>query len=287
MKKFFQISILILILTGGSADYTFAFFLKGRVYNCALDITYKVNAYDATYNGILKATAETELFSGLFSLECIQGDTIRRIEILDTALILINTIRNDLGWWDDANVGDIPLPVKLSSFAFEVYKNNVTLSWITIFELNNDYFLIFRDGQNIWKIKGRNEPSKYDFIDIQVPVGIHNYFLRQYDYNGNYEDFYLPGEVSVNNPPDYEINAYPNPFNSQVKIKYNVPVQSNVTAELFDINGRKIKTVVNNSNTPPGYYETLINADELSSGIYFCRIIIGKYVKTLQLLFVK
>jgi hypothetical protein len=168
-----------------------------------------------------------------------------------------------------------------------VYNNSVKLFWTTVFELNNDYFFIFRDGKNVGKIIGRNKPFSYEFTDSKVPVGVHNYFLRQVDMNGNFTDYKLNGDVIINAPKDYNISAFPNPFNSMVKISYNVPGLSKLKIELFDISGKKIMTVLNKEYTPGGFYETIINADNLSSGTYFCRIESDSYIKTLKLQLVK
>ncbi len=50
-------------------------------------------------------------------------------------------------------------------------------------------------------------------------------------------------------------------------ISYNIPVNSIVSLKIFDIIGREIKVLANESK-PAGYYEVEFNGSEYSSGIY-------------------
>ncbi|MCB0721601.1 MAG: T9SS type A sorting domain-containing protein [Ignavibacteriae bacterium] len=65
---------------------------------------------------------------------------------------------------------------------------------------------------------------------------------------------------------------YPNPFNPETNIKFSLPVSSDVMIILYDISGREVKTLLNEYKNP-GIYEININADGLSSGVYFYKMI--------------
>ena len=72
-------------------------------------------------------------------------------------------------------------------------------------------------------------------------------------------------------PGNFSISQnYPNPFNSSTTIKYRVPQRANVTIDIFNIRGQKIKTLVNASKTPGDYFIKWI--PQVSSGIYYYRI---------------
>lgn len=66
---------------------------------------------------------------------------------------------------------------------------------------------------------------------------------------------------------------YPNPFNSQTKIEYKINESGYVSLEIFDITGRKIKTLVNdfiNRGTHSvNWNGRNESGSEVSSGIYF------------------
>ena len=81
---------------------------------------------------------------------------------------------------------------------------------------------------------------------------------------------------------------YPNPFNPTTTIKYSVPnvedanfaSSTNTQLIVYDILGRKVATLVN-ENKQPGNYEVRFNASNLPSGVYFYRLSIGSFGKTI------
>jgi hypothetical protein len=81
-------------------------------------------------------------------------------------------------------------------------------------------------------------------------------------------------------------SAYPNPFNSQTTIQYSLPVQVDVTIDIFDILGRKIAAIVEGIK-PAGRHRAIWDAAGQSSGIYFYRIQAGDLVETKRMLQVK
>ena len=82
------------------------------------------------------------------------------------------------------------------------------------------------------------------------------------------------------------LQNYPNPFNPVTKIKFNIPLTSNVSIRIFDIQGRVITTLVNDKLNG-GTYETEWNAINTSSGVYFYRIESGNYTETKKMILVK
>ena len=81
-------------------------------------------------------------------------------------------------------------------------------------------------------------------------------------------------KVNAMNSPDNHILSrfnllqnYPNPFNSISIIKFEIPVTSYIELSLFDLAGKKIRTIYQGMNRP-GTHQAKINCSELSSGIY-------------------
>lgn len=64
---------------------------------------------------------------------------------------------------------------------------------------------------------------------------------------------------------------YPNPFNNQTKIRFNILKNGRYKLEIFDVLGKKTDEIFN-KNYSNGYYEITLNADNLSSGIYFYKL---------------
>ena len=105
--------------------------------------------------------------------------------------------------------------------------------------------------------------------------------LAHGDYLGNC------GDQLVTLPTEYELHAnYPNPFNPMTRIDYSLPFDSKVNIQIFDVVGREIATLVND-NQKAGYYTIDFNASNISSGIYFYRMIAGDFVAIKKMLLIK
>ncbi|MDP8239780.1 MAG: T9SS type A sorting domain-containing protein, partial [Candidatus Hatepunaea meridiana] len=76
---------------------------------------------------------------------------------------------------------------------------------------------------------------------------------------------------SVDMPDEFAIvSAYPNPFNSLMKLNYSLPEAANVKLNVFDLAGRHITELVN-SRRQAGIYTTTFDGSDLASGIYMIR----------------
>ena len=181
---------------------------------------------------------------------------------------------------------DAVLPVELSSFIASVSGRDVILNWSTTSELNNSGFEIERldlrngsSGNSNWNkigsISGNGtttSQSNYSFSDKNLAAGNYSYRLKQIDFNGNFEYFNLSNDVNIGVPNNFALSQnYPNPFNPTSKINYELPVDSKVSIKLFDMSGREVMTILNETKTA-GYYSVNFNGANLSSGVYFYRI---------------
>ncbi|MFA7419030.1 MAG: T9SS type A sorting domain-containing protein [Melioribacteraceae bacterium] len=88
-------------------------------------------------------------------------------------------------------------------------------------------------------------------------------------------------------PVRFKLNQnFPNPFNPQTIIKYEVSTLSKVEIKIFDVLGREIKTLVNETKLP-GKYEAAFNASGLPSGVYFYRIQTPSFSETKKMIYLK
>jgi len=79
---------------------------------------------------------------------------------------------------------------------------------------------------------------------------------------------------STETPLSYSLSQnYPNPFNPTTKIKFDVMRLGDVKIVVYNITGRVIQTLVN-ERLQPGTYEASFNGSQISSGVYFYRMII-------------
>lgn len=92
-------------------------------------------------------------------------------------------------------------------------------------------------------------------------------------------------------PDEFKLfQNYPNPFNPVSKVNFNLPLNSRVSIILYDIKGRQVLSIANDSR-PAGYYSVEIDGSNLPSGVYFYRIIAvsnrQKFIMTKKALLIK
>jgi hypothetical protein len=81
-------------------------------------------------------------------------------------------------------------------------------------------------------------------------------------------------------------NNFPNPFNPNTIIKYQIPDAGLVTLKVYDVIGNEIAELVS-ENKEAGIYEVEFDASSLSSGIYFYQIKAGDFVQTKKMILMK
>lgn len=88
-------------------------------------------------------------------------------------------------------------------------------------------------------------------------------------------------------PPTVQLlQNYPNPFNPVTAIVYQMPTNSHVKLEVFDVLGQLIKTVVNETQGA-GTYQVQFDASYLSSGVYLYRLTAGDVRITKRMLLLR
>ena len=88
-------------------------------------------------------------------------------------------------------------------------------------------------------------------------------------------------------PNDFELHQnFPNPFNHSTTIKFSVLTKCNVKLSLYNILGKNVNTLIRREYLP-GHYEINLDADHLSSGIYFYKIQMSDFQNIKKLLLVK
>ena len=84
---------------------------------------------------------------------------------------------------------------------------------------------------------------------------------------------------------------YPNPFNPITNIQYDLPAAINVKIDIYDIRGRKVKSLLN-QHQEAGFKSIQWNAlndlgERLGSGMYFYRIETSDFNKTKKMILLK
>lgn len=210
-----------------------------------------------------------------------------------------NILFNTISQWvlDSQGV----LPVELTSFNADVKNNDIVLKWSTAIEVNNSGFDIERKHKNsAWAKLGfvqgsgtTNSPHQYFYNDRLNNAGTYSYRLKQIDFNGNFKYYNLSSEITIGTPKRFALKQnYPNPFNPTTNIEYELPDDSKVNINVYDITGRLAATLVNEVQSA-GYYKVQFDAGKLNlaSGVYIYQLSTEsaslKNVKSLKMLLIK
>jgi len=93
-------------------------------------------------------------------------------------------------------------------------------------------------------------------------------------------------------PTRYELLPnHPNPFNPTTTIPYDLPEYSRVRLVIYDVNGRLVAELVG-ENQSPGRHEAVwngrsVHGDVVAGGVYFYRLIAGKFIQTRKMVLLK
>lgn len=94
----------------------------------------------------------------------------------------------------------------------------------------------------------------------------------------------VPG---VKLPTEFRLwQNYPNPFNPTTVISYALPKQSFVTLRIYDVLGRVVQTLLEETQEA-GIYKVRLDASGSASGVYFYRLVAGSFVDTKRLMLVR
>jgi hypothetical protein len=79
---------------------------------------------------------------------------------------------------------------------------------------------------------------------------------------------------------------YPNPFNASTLISYQLPTDSHVKLEIYNLFGQKVATVVDGQQEA-GYQSVTWDPSDVSSGLYFYKLTAGDISETKRMMLIK
>lgn len=120
-------------------------------------------------------------------------------------------------------------------------------------------------------------------FDMGADVGVvvlDNISLQAEDQTGtSVDDDNLPTQFVLN-------QNYPNPFNPTTNISYSIPTASNVSLEVFNLQGQRVASLVNGFQSS-GAHSVNFDASNLSSGVYIYRLRAGNNVMMNKMTLIK
>ncbi len=149
-----------------------------------------------------------------------------------------------------------PTPVRLSSFTAERVGVEALLRWRVAEATDHAGFLVYRRepggervGLSVGLLAGRTE---YDFRDPAAPLGMVEYWLAELSRSGNrgwIGPAVLPAAVGI--PAGFTAGrAVPNPSSGRMSLSYSLPETRAVRVTVHDLQGRVVRTLVDEVNGP-------------------------------------
>ena len=186
-------------------------------------------------------------------------------------------------YWDNIDFSGSIVPVELTSFTANYVDKTVQLKWSTATELNNLGFDVQRSTAGskfltIGFIQGKGtttESNNYSYVDRTIsPNTIYSYRLKQTDFDGSYA-YSDVVNLGKSLPLNFELSQnFPNPFNPSTKINLDLPVNSNVSLDIYNLVGEKVLSVYKGAQEA-GNHTYDVNGSDLSSGIYVYRLTVA------------
>jgi len=136
-----------------------------------------------------------------------------------------------------------------------------TTTWSPIFAHHNTFEECPPSESNVFPLNGWDIENCHSILNVDK------------------ETSSIPYQISL-------LPNYPNPFNPTTTIRFFASSASNITLNIYDINGRIIVTKSLKLSSS-GYYETSWNASPFPSGVYFIQLDSRKNIQTQKALFVK
>ena len=95
------------------------------------------------------------------------------------------------------------------------------------------------------------------------------------------------GDMALNAPLNFALMpAYPNPFNPETNLRFNIPNDGKVEIAVYNVYGSEIAKLAN-SYYQAGSYVVKFNADNLPGGVYFARMFAQDFQQTQKIVLVK
>ena len=183
------------------------------------------------------------------------------------------------------------LPVEFASFTGTADGRDALIRWQTASESNNAGFKLLHkapDAESSRKvafIEGvgtTTEAQQYKYQVSDLSAGTHRFQLEQVD---------LDGSTSLSDPLTLTVGAKEtrlelvgaNPFSTTTQVEYTVEDSAPLEVVLYDVMGRKVRTLVKGSHPENTTRTVTVDGSDLSSGIYFLRLKTERVTRTRKL----
>lgn len=149
------------------------------------------------------------------------------------------------------------------------------------------------DDLDIYAQAGKSAAYQQTISDISVPDGILDLYFKPEKGVPILSGLHIVQRATTGieqhdgNPQQFGLHVYPNPFNPSTNLTYSLQKSGHVRLALYAANGRLLRSLVD-SFQPAGEHRFLLQGNNLSTGIYFIRMLVdGQQVESQKLAFLK
>jgi len=194
-------------------------------------------------------------------------------------------------------------PAVPAGFMMVISEEGPEFMWQAVPDEDFQYYEIDKAADSLFMTDqyGSFTTIELSLIDPQYEIGQTVYYrISAIDHAGNRGEYSQTLEVTtslnVNGtglvPEVYALHQnYPNPFNPTTQIQYDLPEESYVSINIYDLMGRKIRSLVN-THQDPGYRSIHWDATSdlgqpVSAGMYIYMIQAGEFRQTRKMVLLK
>jgi len=194
-------------------------------------------------------------------------------------------------------------PAVPTGFSANGTESAISISWDQSQEDDFAFYQVYRSTEPDFdpnEIDPLVETVETVYTDSDVVGGVIYYYrISAFDTHGNeseYSDQVSASVLSIDDeigiPDEYALKQnYPNPFNPVTTLHYDLPEDGLVNITIYDIMGRVVKTMVNNTQEA-GYKSVIWNAtndygNPVSGGVYLYQIHAGDFRQSRKMVMLK
>jgi photosystem II stability/assembly factor-like uncharacterized protein len=187
------------------------------------------------------------------------------------------TTLSSIGTGNFGGFASLPLPVNSYPYLEQLYYVRTSdnkiyhsgqggMSWFAEYTApsgNYAHMTRSRNGQHIWAVRSLGGITRCTCVVSGI------------------------NKISENIPDAYSLKQnFPNPFNPQTSIDFDIPKRTIVKINIYDIAGRYVTTLIDNEYQA-GSYRVFWDASSVSSGVYFYSMQTTEYTMTKRMVLLK
>ena len=194
----------------------------------------------------------------------------------------------------------MPVPTRLKTFDIALEDGAAVLRWETGVELGMEGFSIVRSESETGvyrelttetiRASGEATGGRYEWRDESVTANrTYWYKLQEVTTDGLGAEF---GPYSVVYKLSYGLEQnMPNPFNPTTTIRYALAADGPVRLTIYDVRGARVRELVNGTQRADVYRVmwdgSNDNGERVASGMYFYKLVAGKFTQTRKMMLLK